>query len=94
MALPLASGPLREVRVFTDSRSGGEQLVHVAVLTEAAGDRSDPRRMIVVQDSRAKTLLREAFAVRSITTRSETVVNYLTPTRRYTYQRIKHAGDD
>ena len=93
LALPLASGPVREVRVFSDSRPGGEQLVHVAVLTEAAGDRSDPRRMIVVQDSRTKTLRREAFAVRSVTTRSETVVSYLTPTRRYTYQRIKRAGE-
>ena len=94
LALPLASGPIREVRVFTDTRADGEQLVHVAVFSQAADGRGDPRRMIVVQDHRTKKLLREAFAVRSVTEKSETVVTYITPTRRYTYQRIKHKADD
>jgi len=94
LALPLASGPLREVRILAETRDEGEQLIHVAVMTEAAGDRGDRRRMIVVQDSRTKRILREAFSVRSVTEKSETVVSYITPLRRYTYQRIKGPRND
>ena len=94
LALPLASGPVREVRVLADTRREGEQLIHVAVMTEAAGGRGDRRRMIVVQDSRTKRILREAFSVRSVTEKSQTVVSYITPESRYTYQRVKGAKSD
>ena len=91
LALPLADGPVREVRVSTSSRAGGERFLNVAMLTEAVGDRSDPRRMIVVQDSRVSRIVREAFALKTVKGKSETVVSYLTPNRRYTYQRVKGA---
>ena len=37
---------------------------------------------------------REAFSVRSVTDRSETVVSYITPARRYTYMRTKGPATD
>ena len=91
LAMPLADGPLREIRVASRAHGDGERLVHVAVLTEATADKTDPRRMIVVQDSRTKKLVRGLFAIERTTEASRTVVNYLTPTRRYTYQRVKGA---
>ena len=93
-ALPLASGPIREVRVSSARPAEGRQLLNVAVLSEATGDRKDPRRMIVVQDARTMRILRRAFAVESVAGKRETVVSYITPARRYTYQRIKGAPDD
>ncbi|HUS91594.1 MAG TPA: hypothetical protein VM695_07065 [Phycisphaerae bacterium] len=92
LALPLADGPVREVRVSSGAATEGEKLLNVAVLTEASGDRTDPRRMIVVQDRRFQQTVREAFRLRTVTEKSETIVSYLTPGRRYTYQRIKGPG--
>lgn len=87
LAIPLADGALREVRVSSSSPPEGRQLLNIAVLSEASDDKTDPRRMIVVQDTRLKRLIREAFDVRTITEGSETVVNYIAPERRYTYMR-------
>ena len=89
LAIPLASGPLREIRLSHSSPIEGEQLVNIAVLSEAADDKADPRRMIVVQHATVKRLVREAFDVRTVTDKSETVVNYITPRKRYTYLREK-----
>jgi len=88
-ALPLASGPLREVRVSARTAARGEQLINVAMMSEATDDEEDPRRMLVVQDARTKQTVRGLFAVQSVAVQSETTVSYLTPKRRYTYQRIK-----
>jgi len=93
LALPLADGPVREVRVSSGQAAYGEKLLHVAVLTEATGDKADPRRMIVVQDRALTRTAREAFSLRTVTEKRETVVSYLTPGRRYTYQRIKAEAD-
>jgi hypothetical protein len=92
LALPLASGPLREVRVSTGGGVEGEKLLNVAVLTQATGEGGDPRRMIVVQDARTRKILRQAFSVESVVEKSRTVVSYITPTRRYTYQRARQAA--
>ncbi len=89
LAIPLASGPLREIRMSSSSPIEGEQLVNIAVLSEASNDKTDPRRMIVVQHATVKRLVREAFDIRMVTEKSETAVNYITPTKRYTYLREK-----
>ena len=88
-AFPLADGALREVRVYTDRPAQGRQMIHAAVLMEALGGKGDRRRMLVVQDSRSKRLVREPFSVRTVETDAVTVVNYLTSTRRYTYRRTQ-----
>ncbi len=89
LAAPLADGPLREVRISSSSPPHGRQLFNIALLSEAAADKADPRRMIVVQDTSLKSLVREAFEVRAVTKDSESVFNYITPQRRYTYMREK-----
>jgi len=52
---------------------------------------ADRRRLLLVQDSHRnrKSLVRTPFAVQQRVETSQTVVNYLTPDRRYTYRRIK-----
>ena len=92
LAVPLASGALREVRTFRSSPPEGEQIVNVKVLMEALGRGGDRRRMIVVQDARTRRIVRTAFAVGTVTESSDTTFSYLTPDRRYTYQRTKDAG--
>ncbi len=89
VAVPLASGTLREVRVATAGGTRGPKMVNVALLMEAAGDRKDPRRLIAFQDVRRERIVREAFGVRTETLRKEQTFNYLTPARRYTYRRLK-----
>ncbi len=88
-ALPLASGPVREVRVSANRPPFGEQMLNVKLFTEADDDPADPRRMLVVQDARHKRLIREAFSIKTVVTASETTVSYITPDRRYTYIRTK-----
>jgi len=88
-ALPLASGALREVRVFRRSQPQGSAIVNVAVLMETASDKTDPRRLMVFQDARRKRIRREAFSVRSVADKTEQVFSYITPNRRYTYRRVK-----
>ncbi len=87
LAIPLASGPLREIRMSHSSPIEGKQLINVAILSEASDDKADPRRMIVVQHATVKRLVREAFDIRMVTEKSETAVNYITPHKRYTYLR-------
>jgi len=89
LAIPLASGPLREIRMSSSSPIEGQQLVNIAVLSEAPKDKTDPRRMIVVQHATVKRLVREAFDIQMVTEKSDTAVNYITPTKRYTYLREK-----
>ncbi|MBE3069618.1 MAG: hypothetical protein IMZ66_05210 [Planctomycetes bacterium] len=88
MVVPLADGALREVRVFSTTRPRGTEVTHVALLMEAKGAKGDPRRMLLYQDVRHKDLVREPFSVRSVVEQTEQVFNYLTPDRRYTYQRL------
>ena len=86
LAVPLANGPLREVRISSNSPPRGRQLFNIALLSEAADDdKTDPRRMIVVQNTSLKHLVREAFEVHTVTEGSQSVFNYITPQRRYTY---------
>jgi len=92
LALPLASGALREVRVSAAPGPTG-RLTNVAVLMEAGGDRTDPRRILAFQDVRCGRIVREPFRVRRMTERTEQIFNYLTPRRRYTYRRVKVAGE-
>jgi hypothetical protein len=91
LAVPLADGPLREIRLSSSSPSEGRQMFNVAVLSEASDDKADPRRMIVLQDTSLKHLVREAFEVRTVTEASQSVFNYVTPQRRYTYVKDKPA---
>jgi len=86
LALPLASGRLREIRTLIKTRKQGKQMIHVTILMETT-DRTDPRRMLVYQDARVKTIRREPFAIHTIEEKAEQVFNYITPRRRYTYQR-------
>lgn len=88
-AFPLASGPLREIRVGTHGADQGRSMVHVSVLSEDSSDTVDPRRVLIVQDSRMKELVRRPFEVKSIDRSERQVVNYLVPGRRYTYVREK-----
>lgn len=92
-AFPLSDARLREVRVFTHSARRGYRIVNVSVLMEALGDKTDPRRLLVFQDVRKNRIVREAFTVRSIETKSEQIVNYFSSTRRYTYRRSKQGPD-
>jgi len=87
LAMPLADGALREIRIFAHSPAQGRQLVNVAVLTEARGAK-DPRRLMVFQDARTVRLVRTAFGVHRVTDDKEQVFNYLTPNRRYFYRRV------
>jgi len=85
LALPLADAALREIRISSASDSDG-RLTSVALIMEAIGGRGDPRRILVFQDSRARRIVRRAFEIREVTERSEQILNYVTPTRRYTYR--------
>ena len=58
-------------------------------MLEAKVDREDPRRLIAFQDVRQRRIVRGPFQVRSDTTVAEQVFNYVTPTHRYTYRRVK-----
>ncbi|HUU11743.1 MAG TPA: hypothetical protein VM431_14555 [Phycisphaerae bacterium] len=89
MVMPLASGALREVRVFARTSTQGEQVVNVAVLMEATGDKGDPRRLLHFQDVRHKRLVRGPFDIRNVEEGKEQIFNYLTPDRRYTFRRVQ-----
>lgn len=93
LVMPLASGALREVRVFAKTRQEGDQIINVALLMEAAGEKGDPRRLLHFQDVRHKRLLRGPFELRSVVEGKEQVFNYLTPDRRYTFRRVKTPQD-
>jgi len=59
-----------------------------------SNDRADPRRMLLFHDARDVRLARTAFDLRHVTERKQLTVSYLTPTRRYTYQRVKEGQED
>lgn len=88
-AFPLEGGSLREIRVFTSSRKEGTSLVHLGILLSSRKDKNDPRRMIIFQDAREKTITRTAFDIQSLTLRKEQIFHYINPQRRYTYKRLK-----
>ena len=84
-AMPLASGPIREIRVSAGMPPEGPQLLNITILSEASNDKTDRRRLMVVQSSGLKRLVRDAFKVDTVTERSVTAVSYITPQKRYTY---------
>ncbi len=88
LALPLSNAALREVRVSTESHTG-QRLTSVTILMEATDGSKDARRIMTVQDVRDMQTDRSPFAVIQKTTRTEQIFNYLTPTRRYMYRRVK-----
>ncbi len=90
---PLASGPLREVRVFTSLTDQGKSVVNVAILSEDSSDKNDPRRLLVYQDVRDTRLDRQAFAVKKVELSSMQVFNYMDSQRRWTYQRTTPPAD-
>jgi len=61
----------------------------VTVLSEASGDKDDPRRMMVIHRTGRTRLVREVFQVKSVTEQSRTVVSYITPDKRYTYEKTE-----
>ena len=89
LVIPLASGPLREIRVSAAMPAEGPQLLNVTVLSEASDDSEDPRRMLVVHRTGVNRLMREAFEVRTVGQQSRTVVSYITPDKRYTYEKTE-----
>ena len=89
LALPLADGTLREVRVFTHTPTQGYRIVNFQVMTEALGEEKDRRRLMVFQDVRKRRILRHPFSLEIVEEQSEQIFNYLTPERRYTYKRSK-----
>ena len=92
-AMPLADGQLREIRTQVIARDEGTQLIHGTILMDADLDEGDRRRIIIFQDVREKQLLREPFSLRSVESETRTVFSYITPDKRYTYERIK-SGED
>ncbi len=94
LVMPLASGALREVRVFAKTRRQGDQVINVALLMEAGGEKGDPRRLLHFQDVRHKRLVRGPFEIRSVVEGTEQVFNYLTPEKRYTFRRVKTPGGE
>ncbi len=93
LALPLADGRLREIRVFVGQPGEADRIVNVALVMEAAGGDDDPRRVLHFQDVRRRRLERGPFQVRTVTERTEQVFNYLTPEKRYTFTRVKTAEE-
>lgn len=89
VALPLANGALRQVRVASGRTPTGERTTHVsmAMLTDTGS--GDPRRLIVVQDVRRIRRERTLLEIRERTLQSRTWFHYLTPDRHYTYLRAK-----
>jgi len=91
LALPLADGRLREVRVFVGEPGKADRIINVALVMEATGGGGDPRRVLHFQDVRRRRRERGPFDIRTITERTEQVFNYLTPDKRYTFTRTKTA---
>ena len=89
LALPLADGRLREVRVFVGEPGEADRIVNVALVMEATGGGDDPRRVLHFQDVRRRSRERGPFRIRTVTERTEQVFNYLTPEKRYTFTRTK-----
>ena len=90
LALPLASGTIREIRIAGGRGHRSESLVNVAVLMEASGKRADdPRRLLLFHQVRTVRTLREAFALTRRKVASDIAVSYLTPKRLYSYRRVK-----
>jgi hypothetical protein len=87
-AIPLASGPLREIRVFTGERTRGEGLIHVQLKSLDAGDDTDPRRLLVYQQESSTRLDLEPFDVRTVKERTQHIFHYITPRKRYTFERL------
>ena len=87
-AIPLASGPLREIRVFTGERTRGENLIHVQMKSLDENDRTDPRRLLVYQQESSSRPERGAFDVKTVKERTDHIFHYITPEKRYTFERL------
>jgi len=92
MAMPLADGTLREIRVLSTKPCRGRKTFTLAMLMEAEG-RGDPRRLFVLHDVRDVRVLRTAFEVRRIERRRDLTASYVTPAHLYTYRRPAAAAD-
>jgi len=90
-ALPLADGRLREVRVFVGEPGEADRIINVALVMEATDGEGDPRRVLHFQDVRRRRRVRGPFEIHTVTEREDLVFNYLTPEKRYTFQRVKAA---
>ena len=86
MAMPLADGTLREIRMLHTDPCRGRRTLTVTMLMEtpAGGDR---RRMLVFHDVRDVHIVRDAFEVRTAESARDLTLNYLTPRHRYTFRR-------
>jgi hypothetical protein len=91
LVMPIGDGRLREIRVLADRPKTGSGMIHTAVFMEATGSSADPRRMLVYKEVRRRDLSREAFSVEYPQEQTERTFSYVTPTRRYTYYRLKGA---
>jgi len=61
---------------------------------ESAKDKKDPRRLLVIQDAKTTSLWRDAFSTREVVEGGLTAVSYVTPTRCYTYERVRPGSDE
>jgi hypothetical protein len=88
LALPLDSAALREVRIASGSPGAGARMLNISVLMDSLRDRKDPRRILVYQQDERTRPVREAFRLRHEILSKRQVFSYVTPARRYTYERI------
>ncbi len=89
-AFPLDDGRLREVRVLVNTHSQGRSLIHVSLKMESLAGGGDRRRLMMFQDARFTTIRRKIDSVQPIVERMEQSFHYVTPEKRYTFQRVKH----
>jgi hypothetical protein len=89
LVIPIEDGRLREIRVLADRPETGSGMIHTAVFMETTAARADPRRMLVYQEVRRRGLSRGVFSLAYPPQQTERTFSYVTPTRRYTYYRLK-----
>jgi hypothetical protein len=88
-AFPLEDGRLREIRTLVETQGRGRSLIHVSVKMESLRTDGDRRRLLMFQDARVTTVRRRLQAVESVVQRMEQSFHYVTPEKRYTFQRVK-----
>ncbi len=89
-AFPLDDGRLREVRAMVNTQPRGRSLIHVSLRMESLSGSGDRRRLLMFQDARVTTIRRRLDSVETIVQQMEQSFHYVTPERRYTFQRVKH----
>jgi hypothetical protein len=87
LVLPLDDAKLREARVLSSSADASTHLTSVTLLLESLRDKKDPRRLILFQDVRSNTAIRDLFSVETQPLYSQTQFHYIRPDKRFSFQR-------